>query len=363
MRKKVIVSIILVCVVLLSGIVLVGLRYSPVLLQLLFNKNIELKQTDERINVLLLGIGGGTHEGPNLSDTVIFASIDPKNKRATLVSIPRDLWVPDLMAKINTAYAFGEEKQKDGGLTLVKAVVSKILGQPIDYVVRIDFSGFVKAVDLVGGVDIVVERTFDDYEYPIEGKENDTCGHSEEELPLLATASSQLEAFPCRYMHIHFDKGLNHMDGATALRYVRSRHALGPEGSDFARSQRQERLISAFKDKVFSLYTLLNPVKVLSLYSTLNANIHTDIAESEFDDFIKLAQKMQDATIHSAVLDVGDERSKRNGLLINPTVSEEYRYQWVLTPRAGNGNFSEIQEYISCEIEKQNCPITPSPAE
>lgn len=354
MRKKIIIGIGIVVIVLGSGLLLVGIRYSPVLFQLVFNRGVELHHQSERINILALGIGGGSHEGPNLSDTIIFASIDLEKKRVILVSIPRDLWIGDLEAKINTAYAFGEEKQKGGGLVLAKAAVSKIVGQPVDYVIRIDFDGFVKAVDLVGGLAINIERAFDDYEYPIEGKENDPCGHSDEELKQLATASSQLGAFPCRYTHIHFNQGITQMNGKRVLEYVRSRHAEGVEGTDFARSRRQERVISSFREKVFSFSTLLNPVKVLSLYSTLQENIATDIKESEFDDFIRLTRDMKDAKIESLVLDVGDDEGKRQGLLMNPPISQEYHLQWVLIPKAGNNNFKEIQQYIDCAL-KDSC--------
>jgi len=332
-------------------------RLSPFLFQLIFNRDINLKTNDDHVNVLLLGIGGKNHEGPNLTDTIIFISLSTKGDKVTLVSVPRDLWVPDLNAKINTAYSTGESKRSGGGLVLSKAVVSKIVNKPINYVLRIDFDGFVKAVDLIGGLDINVDRTFDDFEYPIDGKEENPCGHSDEELKNLATASSQLEAFPCRYMHIHFDKGVSHMDGKTALQFVRSRHAQSDEGSDFARSQRQEKIIKAFKDKVFSLQTLANPAKIVSLYDILKGSIDTDIKDDEFDDFIRLAGKMKTAQTENAVLDTGDEKTKRPGLLINPPIAEEYNFEWVLIPRKGNGDFSQIKKYIDCEIKIGNCPI------
>src|SRR3990167_7145501 len=301
-------------------------RLSPFLFQLLFNRDISLKTNDDHINVLLLGIGGKNHEGPNLTDTIIFTSLSTKGDKVTLVSIPRDLWVPDLNAKINTAYSTGESKRLGGGLVLSKAVVSKIMNQPINYVLRIDFDGFVKAVDLIGGLDINVERTFED--------------------------------FPCRYFRVHFDKGQQHMDGKTALRFVRSRHGQGAEGSDFARSKRQEKIIKAFKDKVFSLQTLANPTKVISLYDILKGSIDTDVKDDELDDFIRLAGKMKTAKTENAVLDTGDGKTKRPGLLINPQSGEEYNFEWVLIPRVGNGNFSEIQKYIDCEIKIGKCPIT-----
>ncbi len=341
--------------------------FYPFLFQLIFNKGVNLKQTDNRINILVLGIGGGSHDGPNLTDTIILASLDPNNNKVTLTSIPRDLWVPDLtgeVKKINSAYADGEAVRKGGGLQLAEAVVGKITGQNVDYGIRIDFSGFVKAVDIVGGLDINVDNTFDDYQYPVDGKEADTCGRTQEELQTLATDSAEQAVldFPCRYKHIHFNKGLRHMDGETALEFVRSRHASQAiEESDFARSKRQEKVIKAFKDKVLSAQTLINPGKVISLYTTLQGSIDTDIKQNEFDDFIRLAEKMRNAKIQSVVVDSGDEQSQRPGLLINPPISSDYSYAWTLVPRAGNGNFSEIQSYVSCEITKGNCSVSPKP--
>ena len=328
---------------------------------LLFNKEIELKKEEESgaVNILLLGIAGGNHDGATLTDTIIFAHIDSDRNKAVLVSIPRDLWVPVLGSKINAAYEFGEEKRKGGGLTLAKATVSDLLAQPVSYAFRIDFSGFVQIIDQVGRLDIAVDNTFDDYNYPISEKEKDLCGKTEEETQMLmatisATPAPPLsEIFPCRVEHLHFDKGAAHMDGETALKYVRSRQAVGDEGTDFARSRRQQKVLTAFRDKVLSLGILLNPFKLIQLTQTLGKSIDTDIASSEYDDFVKLAQKMQGTTIKTIVLDQGDEKQKREGLLINPPVSQYGT--WALSPRTGD--FTEIQKYVACEITKDDCTI------
>ncbi len=361
---------ILIAVLILGKVLLLAVKYSPVLLQLVFNKEVSLKTSNENINILLLGIGGGKHDGPNLSDTIIFASISQPKNKITLVSIPRDLWVPDLSARVNVAYAQGENQTRGGGLVLAKAVASKIVGQSIDYGVRVDFAGFVKAIDVVGGLDISVGDVLDDYIYPVDGKEGNSCEKSDEEIKVftetIATSSVSTEQdlaqfFPCRYEHIHFNKGQNHMNGMQALQFVRSRHALGDEGTDFARSARQQKVIKGFKDKVLSVGTLINPAKVLGLYDILKTSIDTDIKQDEFDDFIRLAQNLKNADIKSAVLDYGDEQNGRAGLLINPVPSDDYNFAWVLIPRVGSGDFSEIQKYVTCEITKGNCPVSQTP--
>ena len=360
-RKFALILLGIILIIFAGKILLDIAKISPFLFELLFKKEISLKENNNKINVLFLGIGGGAHDGPNLTDTIILATFDKKENKVTLASIPRDLWVPDLEhsnKKINTAYAYGEGKKEGGGLVLAKAVVGKILNQKIDYAIRINFEGFVKAVDLVEGVDVDVERAFEDPEYPIAGKENDPCGHEEEELEALATVSSQLEAFPCRYKLVKFGKGMQHMNGETALTFVRSRHASGNEGTDFARSNRQEKVLAAFKNKILSVQTILNPTRITSLYSILQDSIDTDIQQNEFDDFVRLIQKMKDAELKSIIIDTGDENKKRSGLLTTPDSLVDYNLQWVLIPRIGNGNFSEIQDYVSCEQEKNNCTIT-----
>lgn len=358
--------LILIIIAIFIKIAVTVFHFAPVAYQLAFDKNITLKKTnDQRINILLLGIGGGAHEGPNLTDTIIFVSIDPKAKKVTMITIPRDLWVPELKSKINKAYADGQE-QGGKGLVLAKAVVGKILGQKIDYGFRIDFQGFIKAVDMIGGLDIDVERSFDDYAYPITGREDELCGYPEEAIASLSAqiatgSATEFDFFPCRFEHLHFEKGLTHMDGATSLKYVRSRHAVGPEGSDFARSKRQEKVITAFKEKVFSAGTLLHPLKLVSLYDVFQDSIDTDIQKDEYDDFVKLAHKMRGVTTTNYTIDTGDEREGRPALLYNPPLSSDYGGAWVLIPTAGPGNYTEIQHYVKCWIENIGCSSTPTP--
>lgn len=367
-KKRALFAILIFLLVIIGLVGIKTRKYLSIGVRVVSNNNIELKQTEKkRINLLLLGVGGGTHEGPDLTDTIIFTSIDTKADKVILISIPRDLWIPELEAKINSVYATGEEKQKGSGLLLAGAAIERVVGQKIDYALKIDFNGFVKAVDMIGGLDINIDNAFDDYAYPLTGREDDLCGHEDTEIATLSAqiatgSASSLDFFPCRYEHLRFDRGFMHMNGTIALKYVRSRHAQGPEGSDFARSKRQEKVIGAFKDKVFSLDVLLNPVMTLSLIDVVKESIDTNIKEEEYDDFIRLAQKLRGAVITSKSLDTGDEQTQRAGLLMNPPISDEYLKQWVLVPAAGNGIYKEIQKYIDCEINESNCKVKPSPS-
>lgn len=290
----------------------------------------DLQGENGRVNLLILGAGGDERAGADLTDTIIFVSISPQTGNTLLLSLPRDIWLASMRAKLNTAYHYGNQKKPGGGLVLAKAAVAEILDQPVDYGLVINFKGFEQIIDVLGGVTIDVENSFDDYLYPIPGKENDECGGDPE--------------YRCRYEHLHFDAGEQLMDGERALKYVRSRFAEGEEGTDYARSRRQQRLISAIKNKLVSPRILLNPFKVVQLIKVVQQNFETDISQKDWGGMAKLLLKMRSGELKSEVLDGGAEGEE--GYLINPPPDpEKYDTHWVLIPRAGDWN--EIQEYIN----------------
>lgn len=226
-----------------------------------------LQSIDNKTNILILGIPGGLHEGPTLSDSITFVSYDRKKNRASSIGVPRDVWSETLQDRINSAYAYGEAKIKGGGMRLAKAEVGAIVGIPIHYAVVINFQEFRDLIDLLGGVDIEVQRSFTDKKFPIEGKENENCSGDPE--------------FRCRYETVSFKKGLTHMSGETALNFVRSRNAEGDEGSDFARNQRQQLVMSAVKEKVVLTVLSFNLPKIQKLYDSLNKLVERDMTNQQ----------------------------------------------------------------------------------
>ncbi len=364
---------ILLLFVLLKIVLALG-SFLPTAARVVFHPGTTLQETNGRTNILLLGIGGGTHDGPNLTDTIIFASINWKKNSITLISVPRDLWIPNLTAdtgvkKINEAYSIGEANNQHKGLLYAKAVAQEVVGQPIHYAIRLDFQGFVDAINQIGGVDVTVVRTLDDFNYPISGKEDDTCGHTPQELQTFnASESASLTPdmdtftfFPCRFKHVHFDPGSQHMYGETALEFVRSRHAVGIEGSDFARSARQQLVIEAVRGKLISS-AFLNPGKLFGLYDIMRSSIDTDVTDAELGVFIDKVVQLKAAKIVSAVIDYGDYTTGRYGLLENAPVTADYAFAATLIPRTGNGNFGEIQQYVICELTKGNCTVGAKPS-
>ena len=294
LSKVVFVRIVLVCLSLGLFTILYLLAIKP-----LSRLTASLPNHTGRTNFLLLGVSGGDREGKDLTDTIIFASLDIRTGDTVLISIPRDLWIPSLRAKINTAYHYGEERQPGiGGFLLAKSSLTEAIGQPVDFVVLIDFSGFAKAIDVIGGLDIQVDTSFIDSKFPIPGKETDPCE-------------------PCRYETISFTKGLQHMDGATALKFVRSRQAEGDECTDFARSKRQENLISAFKQKILS-----SPTKIFQLKRIFSQIVITDISSNLYFPLFKLGLKAVRQPLRSFSLS--------EPLLSHPPISAVQDYQWVL---------------------------------
>ncbi len=222
-----------------------------------------VKSTDGRVNILLLGVGGETHEGPDLTDTIIVISFHLSKKSLALVSIPRDIWSDSLKDRINSAYHYGEAKKKGGGLMLSSIIVEDVVGIPIHYALVVDFSQFESLIDYIGGIDINEPTGFTDTQYPIKGKENDECGGD--------------ITYACRYETIRFEKGIQHMDGKRALMYVRSRHAEGGEGNDFARGRRQQDVIVAVKTKILSLEPWYHPDMSVRLFQFFDKATKTDL--------------------------------------------------------------------------------------
>jgi polyisoprenyl-teichoic acid--peptidoglycan teichoic acid transferase len=289
-----------------------------------------LPETNGRTNILLLGSGGPGHDGPDLTDTNIFISIKADSGETTLISIPRDFWIPSLRAKINTAYHYGYIKEAtSGGLLLAKSAVSEALGQSVHFVVNLDFSTFAKAIDLMGGVDITVDRAFTDDQYPIPGKENDLCDGD----PLTK----------CRYETVQFTAGPQHMDGVTALKFVRSRHSTDPEeGTDFARSKRQEKIITAVKNKLLSINNLKNTKIYKELYDLAINSLVTDITPEYYAPLLKLSLKARQHPISTFTLTSPEQ-------LDNPPISDKYDGQWVLIPKGGDPKF--VYSYVSSLLQ------------
>ena len=280
----------------------------------------KLASSDNRTNILILGSDRRYRE-PGLTDTMIVASVDARSGQVALFSIPRDVWIKNYHSKINALYAIG-------GIDTIKKVAGEILDLPIHYYVALDFGGFERAIDAVGGVEITVERDFEDFLYPIPGREADDCGGGDPE-------------HRCRYETLIFKKGLQKMDGKTALKFSRSRQSTGPEGSDFARALRQQKVIIAFKDQVLSLRTLVNPATLSKLFDEYRASVETNIGLLEVERFYSLSTKLKDENVRSYVI---NKNEAGEDILYTPADFTPFDGQWILLPRASD--FSEVRALV-----------------
>lgn len=265
----------------------------------------DVYEEENRINILMLGLrgDGDMEHGANLTDTMMVVSIKTDEGKASLFSIPRDLYVriPGLnkMEKINYAYAYGTQATGNG-MEMSALTVQRVAGIPIDHVVVINFDAFKKLIDAVGGVDVYVPADFTE-------------------------ASQWGYAF-------HVPQGMNHMDGETALYYSRSRYST----NDFDRARRQQDVLMALGTKAMSLGILANPIKFNTMLNTLSEGITTDIdfiTMLNLSRYIKLLKN--DAAIQRFVFDVSE-----HGLLVSGNANGAY----ILSPKEGLENFSAIKK-------------------
>lgn len=264
---------------------------------------------EDRINILLLGIGGRGHEGANLTDTILIASYKPSTKEVSMMSIPRDLIIPipgHGWRKINNLYSIAEYNDPGTGGDYTKQIISQIFGIQIPYYTRIDFQGFVELIDLIGGIDVQVPRTLSDYQYPIPGREE----YPEDQ----------------RYEHLVVEEGLQHLDGTTALKYVRSRHAIGEEGSDFARAARQQLVMQAVLDKLLSFNTLLRPTRIKKIYDNVEEHVDTNLSLEHMSAFAALVRDYLTEKKPPATIVLSDAKD-------GPLQAANYNGAFVLEPK------------------------------
>lgn len=304
------------------------LKVSP--LKTLFSLD-GLKSYNDHVNILFLGIAGANHEGPNLSDSIVVASYDLKRNYLTTISIPRDVWSEALRDKINSAYAYGEAKKKGGGFILAKAEVENIIGEPVHYAAAINFDEFEEFINFLGGIDVNIENSFIDKEFPIAGKENDLCNNDKE--------------FKCRYKTVSFTQGRTLMDGQTALNFVRSRHAEGSEGTDFAREKRQQKVMEAVKNKLVAFAKKFDLNQTKKLYTLLDKIVKRDVNNQQVALILKNIVLKKNFKQEKIVLS--------DDFFINPQ-TDLHRYDglWVLTPIGGE--ISIVQDYIDCKLNRKN---------
>ena len=245
---------------------------------MIFNPVEKLKGEESgRINILLLGIGGEKHYGGELTDTIMIASINTKTNEAALLSVPRDMYVQipgtNINNKINAIKIYGDQSKEKNGMELIKKVVEEISGLDIHYYAQLDFNGFIKIIDALGGIDIYIEKDINDPNYP---------------------------NFNRGYDPFYIKKGWHHLDGETTLKVARSRHSTM---GDFDRIKRQQDIIKSTKQKIFEKYSQFDLIAFKNILVSLSNNLKTDLQLKELPRFYKIAKEIKNYDITVETVD------------------------------------------------------------
>lgn len=277
--------------------------------------------TEKFTNFLIVGFDTrGETSGLKNTDSLIVANYNHETNEIILFSIPRDLYgiitIPDSKStyynKINSAYVYGEGRQKGLGLKTLELTVEKTLDIEIQYVASVNYEAFKSIIDLLGGIEVDVENSFTDYKYP----------------------------GPTSYITVKFEKGLQTMNGETALQYARSRKSMqNGEGSDFARARRQQKVVEAVKNKLAETDMFTNPASIVSLLDTLSKNIQlSDYTVTDLEAVIALKDKIETAPIYNIVLDP----SIGNFSILTTGVGTGY----TIGPKKGIKNYSDLHLFV-----------------
>jgi len=298
----------------------------------------QIEENDRKeLSILLIGYGGAGHQGGMLADLIQIAHIDFEKQVLSFISVPRDLELRldnDTYRKINNVFSSqmsGTEPMINAG-QVTKELLSSVSNLNIKYFIAVDFVGFQRLIGReLGSIEVEVAENFEDQWYPVEGKQLEPCGYSNEEIAQLTATLSGFELekqFACRYETIYFPAGSQKMEGDDALKYVRSRHS----SSDFDRSRRQVEVLTGVRNKLFDLEALNN---IPRFFKQVNQHVYTDLDLEILEYFAPLlinANEFEIRNINLSTENVLNSSKSNNG--------------FVLVPKGGHNNWIELQNFI-----------------
>lgn len=283
--------------------------------------------SENMINIVFLGKGGEGYDGGGLTDSVALASFNYAQKTVNIIAIPRDLWYSG--KKINSVYS------KDGADQL-KLDLSQITGLKVNYFIAVDFNNFISGIDALDGIEVDNPKTWEDNFYPVKGKEQELCGFTPEynaEINQKYKGFELEKQFTCRYEQLHFEKGTINLDGAAALKYIRSRHS-AQYGSDFARGEKAQAVLVAIGKKLIA-ENLVDPKN--SVLKKLVASVSSDITLAAVPQIVKtLGDISAYNIIHTNLTD--------QNVLVGGTGPGG---AFILVPKAGTDQFQAVRELIT----------------
>ena len=278
-------------------------------------KQVNYGQQDTTTTFLILGVDAVANRNgdPQLSDTMILLKLDLESFQIKLLSLPRDLWSDDYQTKINALYHYGQEKYPDNPEKFSAEVITELTGISIDYTLVLNIDQLRELIDLIGGIEVDVAYSFTDAEFP------------RDDVDIRTVSDPDI-----LYETISFTEGLQIMDGETALKYIRSRHSDSlTTGTDVARSQRQQQVISAIFNHLAEPWQYWHqPEKAGLLVNYYQENFGETLPLATLLELIRLIGPNinQLSLVPIGLTFYPDDPS---GLIENPKNLRPYQNQWV----------------------------------
>lgn len=289
--------------------------------------------TKEKVNFILLGLDERDDEleKTETTDTIIFASLNVKDNKLTLISIPRDLWDYNTNSKINDIYP--QSLEQEDKFSYIKEKFNQLIGQTIDHVIVLKTENLIKFIQLAGGLDVYLENGFTDNQYP--------------NPDYIADPKSGAS----KYITVEFDSGDVHLDESNITQFVRSRKGgdtVAQGGTDLARIQRQQLVIDALLQKIKDGKMINSFTQIFDLYKFWNQDITKDITDLQAFQvgsiILKNISNNHDFTLEKKEITVGT--NAKDGLIYHPTTF--INKQWVFIP--ADKEYKSFQQFFSDSI-------------
>ncbi len=288
------------------------------------------KQTDGYKTILLLGVDSVANKpgSPELTDTMLLLSLNMKTGKINTLSLPRDLWATAYKTRINALYEYGKEKYPEKPEQFPEEVISELTGVKIDHTITLSLQTVAQIIDILGGIEVNVKEGFTDTEFPREDVD-------------IFTVTNKAEL----YETVTFNPGIQKMDGATVLKYIRSRKSTNlSQGTDIARSERQQQIISALISEVKNFSVIKNIDALAQLYVLYTNTFEQQFSKQEAISTLNhLRPFLATLTLNSHTLSIYPE--DKNGVITNPPVSK-YKGQWVYEIRESKNFQAEVQKKL-----------------
>ena len=271
---------------------------------------------------LLLGLDQRPDNPTLLTDTILLVTVNTRTGKGLFFSLPRDLWLDDQRTKINALYYYGRQRDSQHPFGLLKTTVERLTGQKIDQVILLTMTNVRDLIDFLGGIDIYVERSFQDAHFP-----RDDGSHG------VRTVS--------------FQKGWQHFSGRRALEYMRSRKSSDPqEGNDLARERRQQEVLLALEKTIIKARPWWQmPYFLGQMYDFVQKNIliRPHLTLATIAQWRWLVRVIQQQPLRQELPWQGNNAILETGV-------DPYYGSWILQPR--RGDYALIKKFFQAQLRR-----------